>query len=104
MSRKVSLSSSALSGFIAMLLAHWFTEKIVFLPVECAELGGCELRVCFINGEWQWLVRHAGRDVDEGSARACLAAKQQAEDAALRLLDLVVRAARCWQDECNNTL
>jgi hypothetical protein len=33
----------------------------------------------------------AGRDVAEGSARACLAARQQAEAVALRFLDIVVR-------------
>jgi hypothetical protein len=46
--------------------------------------GGCDLSVLHVGGEWQWLVRRNGRDVAEGSARACLAAKQQAEAAALR--------------------
>jgi hypothetical protein len=76
-----------------MLLAYWFTQNDYRgFPVELAALGGCDLSVMFIGGGWQWLVRHCGRDVDEGSARGCLAAKQQAEDAAKRFLDLA-RAA-----------
>ena len=60
-------------------------------------LGGCDLSVAFIGGEWLWLIRREGRDVAEGAARASLAAKQQAEAVALRLqarfLDVVSRAA-----------
>lgn len=44
-----------------------------------AAVGGRDLSVSYVSGEWQWLVRRAGRDVAEGLARACLAAKQQAQ-------------------------
>jgi hypothetical protein len=77
-----------------MLLAYWFTQNDYHgFPVELAALGGFDLSVMFIGGEWQWLVRHEGRDVAEGAARACLAAKQQAEAVARRLLEAVDRAA-----------
>jgi hypothetical protein len=42
----------------------------------------------FVAGEWQWLVRRRGGDVAEGAARGCRAAKQQAEAAAQRVLDI----------------
>jgi len=77
-----------------MTLAYWFTQFDLFgFPVELAEVGGCELRVCFVGGEWQWLVRRDDCDVAEGTARGCLAAKQQAEAFAGRLLQVVSRAA-----------
>jgi hypothetical protein len=34
-------------------------------------------------GEWQWLVRQAGRDVGEGAARTDADARRQAEAIAL---------------------
>jgi hypothetical protein len=66
--------------------AHWFTEKEHDgFPVEKAALGAFDLSVLYVGGEWQWLVRREGRDVAEGAARGCLAARQQAEAVALRL-------------------
>jgi hypothetical protein len=47
-------------------------------------LGGCDLSVLYVGGEWQWLVRQAGRNVAEGAARAAVEAKQQAAAVALR--------------------
>jgi hypothetical protein len=77
-----------------MLLADWFTQKqLCGFPMECAALGGCDLSVLCVAGEWQWLVRHAGRDVAEGIGPGYLAAKQQAEDAAKQFLHVVARAA-----------
>jgi uncharacterized protein (DUF2252 family) len=38
-----------------------------------------------VGGEWQWLVRRAGRDVAEGTAGADREAREQAEAAALLL-------------------
>jgi hypothetical protein len=55
-------------------------------PVERAALGSCDLSVLHVGGEWQWLVRHAGRDVAEGAARAAVDAQRQAEAVALKLL------------------
>jgi hypothetical protein len=43
------------------------------------------LSVLHVGGEWQWLVRQAGRDVAEGPARAVVDAQQQAESVALNL-------------------
>jgi hypothetical protein len=79
-------------------MARWFTQYELFgFPVELAEVGDCELRVCFVGGEWQWLIRCEGQDVAEGAARTCLGAKQQAENAARRLqarfLQVVAKAA-----------
>jgi hypothetical protein len=80
------------------ITALWFThcERGGF-PVEKAALGGCDLSVAFIGGEWQWLIRREGRDIAEGAARACRAAKEQAEAVARRpqsrFLDVVPRAA-----------
>ena len=62
-------------------------------PVERAALGGCDLSVVYVGGNWEWLVRRAGHDIAEGAARSCLGAKQQAEDAARSFLDVVPRAA-----------
>jgi hypothetical protein len=66
--------------------AYWFTshEQGGF-PVERAALGSCDLSVLHIAGEWQWLVRHDGRDVAEGKAGAAADAKREAEAATLRL-------------------
>jgi hypothetical protein len=73
-------------------MAQWFTQYDLFhFPVELAELGGCDLRVCFVGGEWQWLVQREGRDLAEGAARASAAAKQQAEAVAQRFLDVVAQ-------------
>jgi hypothetical protein len=38
-----------------------------------------------VGGDWEWLVRQAGRDVAEGTARAAVDAKQEAESVALKL-------------------
>jgi hypothetical protein len=63
-----------------MTTACWFThlERGGF-PIERAALGSCDLSVMHVRGEWQWLVRQAGRDVAEGSARTFVDAQQQAE-------------------------
>ena len=37
------------------------------------------------DGEWQWLVRQAGRDVAEGAAGAAADARREAEAVALKL-------------------
>jgi hypothetical protein len=75
-------------------MARWFTQYELFgFPVELTEVGDCELRVCFVGGEWQWLVREGDRDIAEGAARGCAAAKQQAESVAGRFLQVVARAA-----------
>jgi hypothetical protein len=76
-------------------MAYWFTQYDPFgFPVEKAALDAFDLSVVFLGGEWQWLVRHDGRDVAEGEARGCLAAKQQAEAVARRLMkDETARAA-----------
>jgi len=37
------------------------------------------------SGEWQWLVRQAGRDVAEGADRSAVDAQRQAEAVALEL-------------------
>lgn len=67
-------------------LAHWFTQhEQGGFPVERAALGSCELSAMHIAGEWQWLVRHEGRDVAEGAAITADEAKRQAEEAALKL-------------------
>jgi hypothetical protein len=52
-------------------------------PIERAALRSCELSVLYVGGEWQWLVRQAGRDVAEGAARTFVDAQQQAETVAL---------------------
>ena len=51
--------------------AHWLTQhEEGGFPVEKAALGSCDLSVLHIGGYWEWLVRQAGRDVEEGTARA----------------------------------
>jgi hypothetical protein len=68
-------------------MAHWFTHKEHGgFPIERAAVGSCDLSVLHVGGEWQWLVRQAGRDVAEGSARAAADAQRQAESVALGLL------------------
>lgn len=76
------------------MVAHWFTDYDGGgFPVERAALGGCDLSVVYVRGEWQWLVRCQGGDVAEGSARVYRAARRDAEAVALRFLDVVARAA-----------
>jgi hypothetical protein len=76
-------------------MAYWLTQYDLFgFPAELSARGECDLSVMFIGGNWEWLVRHDGRDVAEGSARCAAAAKQQAEDAAQRFLDMVYRTQR----------
>ena len=66
-----------------MTTAHWFTQhEEGGFPVEKAALGSWVLHV---GGDWEWLVRQAGRDIAEGTARAAVDAKQEAEAVALRL-------------------
>jgi hypothetical protein len=38
-----------------------------------------------IGGQWEWLVRQAGRDAAEGTAPGCVEAKRDAETVALAL-------------------
>jgi hypothetical protein len=67
-------------------MADWITQKEYGgFPVERAAVGGCDLSVLYVGGEWQWLVQREGRDVAEGAARASLAARQQAEAVAHRI-------------------
>jgi hypothetical protein len=69
-----------------MTLAHWFTHREGGgFPVERAALGSCDLSVLRVSSEWQWLVRQAGRDVAEGTARAGDDARREAEAMALKL-------------------
>jgi hypothetical protein len=77
----------ALAGMAAMMtLAHWFTRcECGGFPVERAALCSCDLSVLHVGGEWQWLVRQAGRDVAEGAARTDVDARHQAEAVALKL-------------------
>jgi hypothetical protein len=53
--------------------------------VEKGTVGLCDLSVLHVGGEWQWLVRRAGRDVVEGAAPGLVEAKQDAETVALAL-------------------
>jgi hypothetical protein len=70
-----------------MKMAEWFTQKDQRgFPVERASVGYFALSVLYVSGEWQWLVQHEGRNVAEGAARGSLAARQQAEIAARRLI------------------
>jgi len=60
-----------------LTLAYWFTQREHGgFPVEKAAVGSCDLSVLHIGGQWEWLVRQAGRDVAEGTARAAVDAKQ----------------------------
>ena len=68
------------------VLARWFTQhEHGSCPFECAALGGYDLSVLHIGGEWQWLVRRDGVDVAEGAARRFREAREQAEAVALYL-------------------
>lgn len=67
-------------------MTHWFTHlEHGGFPIERAALGSCELSILLIGGEWQWLVRQAGRDVAEGAARTDADARRQAEAIAREL-------------------
>ena len=69
-----------------MATACWFTHlEHGSFPIERAALGTCDLSVLHVDGEWQWLVRQAGRDVTEGAARSAVDAQWQAEAVALEL-------------------
>jgi hypothetical protein len=69
-----------------MMTAHWFTHlEHGGFPIERAALGSCDLSILHVGGEWQWLVRQAGRDVAEGAARTAVDAQRQAEAIALEL-------------------
>jgi hypothetical protein len=77
-----------------MTAAHWFTDyDWSGFPIEKATIGGCDLSVAYIGGEWQWLVKCHGREVAEGAARGYQAARQDAEAAARCFQDVVPRAA-----------
>jgi hypothetical protein len=52
-------------------------------PIEKATLGSCDLPALHVGGEWQWLVRQAGRDVAEGAALRLADAPSEAERVAL---------------------
>jgi hypothetical protein len=80
-----------------MTRAHWKYGELRGFPHDKATLGGSDLSVAYVGGEWQWLMRHAGHNIDAGSARPCRGAKQQAEDAARLLLVVprLRRPARC---------
>jgi hypothetical protein len=60
-------------------------EKQGGFPIQRATIGSCDLSVLYVGGEWQWLVRQAGRDVAEGAARAAVDAQREAETVALKL-------------------
>lgn len=67
-------------------MAHWFTQhEHGGFPIEQAAVGGCDLSVLHVGGEWQWLVRHDGRDMAEGAARAGADARHQAEAVARKI-------------------
>jgi hypothetical protein len=69
-----------------MTQARWFTQhEFGGFPVERAALGACDLSVLHVGGEWQWLVRQAGRDLAEGAARGCIDAMRATETVALNL-------------------
>ena len=69
-----------------MTKAYWFTQhEQGSFPIEKAAVGSCDLSVLHAGGEWQWLVRQAGRDVAEGAAWCLGKARREAEAVALRL-------------------
>jgi hypothetical protein len=69
-----------------MTLAYWFEQKEQGgFPIQRAAIGSCDLSMLHVGGEWQWLVRQAGRDVAEGAADAAVDAQRQAEAVALKL-------------------
>jgi hypothetical protein len=62
------------------MIAQWFTQhEYGGFPIERAVFGSCDLSMLHIGGEWQWLVRQAGRDVAEGAARTFVDARRAAE-------------------------
>jgi hypothetical protein len=65
------------------LIPSDITHEYGSFPVERAALGACDLSVLHVGGEWQRLVRRDGHDVAEGTARADLEAREQAEAVAL---------------------
>jgi hypothetical protein len=70
-----------------MTRACWFTEdEDGGFPVEKAALRSCDLSVLHVGGKWQWLVRHADRDVTEGVARGLVDTKNATESMALKLV------------------
>jgi hypothetical protein len=72
-----------------MTIAYWFTQyEAGGFPVDRAALGACDLSVLYVGGEWQWLVRQAGRDVAEGAARNAVDARREAEAVAVALDEL----------------
>jgi hypothetical protein len=82
----VTQTSLALFRSITMTLAHWFTQhEDGGFPIEKAALGCCDLSILHVGGEWQWLVRQAGRDIAEGAARSAVDAQCEAEAVALKL-------------------
>jgi hypothetical protein len=65
-------------------MTHWFTHlEHGGFPIERAALGSCDLSILHVGGEWQWLVRQAGRGLAEGAARTAVDAQRQAEAIAL---------------------
>jgi len=69
-----------------MTTAQWFIQhEDGGFPIERAALGSCDLSVLHVGGEWQWLVRQAGRDMAEGAARSDVDARRAAEAIALEL-------------------
>jgi len=67
-----------------MMTACWFTHlEHGGFPIERAVLGTCDLSVLHVDGEWQWLVRQAGRDIAEGAARTADDARREAIAAAV---------------------
>ena len=69
-----------------MTTAHWFTQhERGGFPIEKAALGSCDLSILHVGGEWQWLVRQAGRDVAEGAARTADDARREAIAAAVAI-------------------
>jgi hypothetical protein len=67
-------------------MTHWFTHlEHGGFPIERAALGSCDLSVLHVGGEWQWLIRQAGRDLAESAARTAVDARRQAEAVALEL-------------------
>src|SRR5215468_385054 len=81
-----------------MTTAHWFTQhERGGFPIEKAALGSCDLSILHVGGEWQWLVRQAGRDVAEGAARTADDARRAAEAVATGRMPWGIASSRnCW--------
>ena len=77
------VESSAVTGPLPPVLQMtraWFTHlEHGGFPIEKAALGSCNLSALHIRGEWQWLVRQAGRDVAEGAAPRLADAQREDE-------------------------